>query len=86
MRVVGNAPHSGVTVWRDRPGAAHPLRTQTNFMDIDSTPQTPQRAADLAYSLLQDSLLRDMDYEEFTFELEGGAHDGEEYKVLVMKL
>jgi hypothetical protein len=55
-------------------------------MDIDSTPQTPQRAADLAYALLQDSLLRDMEYEEFTFELEGGAHDGEEYKVLVMKL
>ena len=24
----------GVTGWRDRPGAAHPLRTQTNFMDI----------------------------------------------------
>jgi len=76
---------SGVTVWRDRPGAAHPLRTQTNFMELEpATP--PQKAADLAYSLLMDSIERDMDYEEFTFELEGGPDDGVEYKVLVMKV
>ena len=75
----------GVTVWRDRPGAAHPLRTQTNFMDLEpATP--PQKAADLAYSLLMDSLERDMDYEEFSFELEGGPEDGVEYKIIVMKL
>jgi hypothetical protein len=55
-------------------------------MDLDLTPQSPQRAAELAYALLQDSLLRDMDYEEFTFELEGGPQDGVEYKIIVMKL
>jgi len=27
-----------------------------------------------------------MDYEEFTFELEGGPEDGVEYKIIVMKL
>jgi len=46
----------------------------------------PQKAADLAYSLLMDSIERGMDYEEFTFELEGGPEDGGEYKVLVMKV
>ena len=55
-------------------------------MDLDLTPQTPQRAAELAYALLQDSLLRDMDYEEFTFELEGGPDDGVQYRVIVMKV
>ena len=55
------------------------------FMELEpATP--PQKAADLAYSLLMDSLERDMDYEEFTFELEGGPDDGVEYKVLVMKV
>jgi hypothetical protein len=46
----------------------------------------PQKAADLAYSLLMDSIERDMEYEEFTFELEGGPDDGVEYKVLVIKV
>ena len=54
-------------------------------MDLEPA-DPPQKAADLAYSLLMDSIERDMDYEEFTFELEGGAHDGEEYKVVVMKI
>jgi len=49
-----------------------------------STP--PQKAADLAYSLLLDSIERDMDYEEFSFELEGGPQDGVEYKIIVMKV
>jgi hypothetical protein len=46
----------------------------------------PQKAADLAYSLLMDSMSRDMDYEEFTFELKGGPEDGVEYKIIVMKV
>ena len=46
----------------------------------------PQKAAELAYSLLMDSIERGMDHEEFTFELEGGPEDGGEYKVLVMKV
>ena len=54
-------------------------------MELDpATP--PQKAADLAYSLLMDSLERDMDYEEFSFELEGGPQDGVEYKIIVMKV
>ena len=77
--------HAGVTVWRDRPGAAHPLRTQTNFM-FDPSPEPPKEATDLAFALLQDSMGRGMDYEEFTFEIDGGEHDGEEYKVVVMKI
>ena len=56
-----------------------------SFMELEpSTP--PQKAADLAYSLLMDSLERDMDYEEFSFELEGGPQDGVEYKIIVMKI
>ena len=54
---------------------------------MDLEPATPpQKAADLAYSLLMDSIQRDMDYEEFTFELEGGPDDGVQYKVIVMKV
>jgi hypothetical protein len=49
-----------------------------------STP--PQKTADLAYSLLLDSIERDMDYEEFSFELEGGPEDGDQYKIIVMKI
>ena len=55
------------------------------FMDLEPA-DPPQKAAELAYALLFDSMTRDMEYEEFTFELEGGAHDGEEYKVVVMKI
>jgi hypothetical protein len=54
-------------------------------MDLEPA-DPPQKAADLAYSLLMDSIERDMDYEEFTFELEGGPDDGGQYKVLVMKV
>jgi hypothetical protein len=54
-------------------------------MDLEPA-DPPQKAAELAYALLLDSMTRDMEYEEFTFELEGGAHDGEEYKVVVMKI
>lgn len=54
-------------------------------MDLEPA-DPPQKAAELAYALLFDSMTRDMEYEEFTFELEGGAHDGEEYKVVVMKI
>jgi hypothetical protein len=55
-------------------------------MDFNSIPEEAQGAADLAYALLLNSIERDMEYEEFTFELEGGPDDGVEYKVLVMKV
>ena len=54
-------------------------------MDLEPA-DPPQKAADLAYALLLDAIKRDMDYEEFSFELEGGIDDGVEYKVLVMKV
>ena len=60
-------------------------RQPTLFMDLEPA-DPPQKAADLAYSLLMDSIERDMDYEEFTFELEGGPDDGVQYKVIVMKV
>jgi hypothetical protein len=55
-------------------------------MDLNSIPEEAQSAADLAYALLLNSMGRDMDYEEFTFDLEGGPDDGGEYKVIVMKV
>jgi len=48
--------------------------------------EPPRDATDLAFALLQDSVKRGMDYEEFSFEVEGGLEDGEEYKVIVMKV
>ncbi len=67
---------NGVTVGRDR----------RHFMDLNSIPEEAQQAADIAYALLLNSISRDMEYEEFTFELEGGPDDGVEYKVIVMKI
>ncbi len=55
-------------------------------MDFNSIPEKAQSAADLAHALLLNSMSRDMDYEEFTFELEGGPEDGDEYKVIVMRI
>jgi len=55
-------------------------------MDLDSIPEEAQGAADIAYALLLNSINRDMEYEEFTFDLEGGPDDGVEYKVIVMKV
>jgi hypothetical protein len=55
-------------------------------MDLNSIPEEAQGAADLAYALLLNSMSRDMEYEEFTFQMEGGPEDGEEYKIIVMKI
>jgi hypothetical protein len=54
-------------------------------MDLEPA-EPPEKATKLAYALLLDAIKRDMDYEEFSFELEGGIDDGVEYKVLVMKV
>ena len=54
-------------------------------MDLEPA-DPPEKAAELAYALLLDAIKRDMDYEEFTFELEGGPQDGVEYKIIVMKI
>jgi hypothetical protein len=54
-------------------------------MDLEPA-EPPEKAAELAYALLLDAIKRDMDYEEFTFELEGGPDDGGQYKVIVMKV
>ena len=66
-------------------GGRASVTTQTSFM-FDPSPEPPKEATDLAFALLQDSMGRGMDYEEFTFEIDGGEHDGEEYKVVVMKI
>jgi len=55
-------------------------------MDLNSIPEEAQQAADIAYALLLNSMSRDMDYEEFTFQMEGGPEDGDEYKIIVMKI
>ena len=60
-------------------------RQPTLFMDLEPA-DPPEKAAELAYALLLDAIKRDMDYEEFTFELEGGPDDGVQYKVIVMKV
>ena len=60
-------------------------RQPTLFMDLEPA-EPPEKATELAYALLLDAIKRDMDYEEFSFELEGGIDDGVEYKVLVMKV
>jgi len=44
-----------------------------------------KEATELALALLGSSISRDMEYEEWEFELEGGAGDGERYKVIVIK-
>lgn len=49
-------------------------------------PKEVKEATELALALLNNSISRDMEYEEWEFELEGGAGDGEVYKVLVMKV
>ena len=49
-------------------------------------PEEVKDATVLALALLNNSISRDMEYEEWDFELEGGAGDGELYKVLVMRL
>ena len=53
--------------------------------DADST-HPPEEVTDIAYLLVISAQRRGMEYEEFTFEVEGGSADGEEYKVVVMKI
>jgi hypothetical protein len=56
-------------------------------MDLDpASPQPPEEVADMAYLLVTSAVRRGMEYEEFTFEIDGGSDDGEEYKVIVMKI
>lgn len=54
---------------------------------MDLAPQDPpEEVSDMAFLLVNSSVRRGMEYEEFTFEVEGGSDDGEEYKVIVMKV
>jgi hypothetical protein len=46
----------------------------------------PEEVTDIAYLLVISAQRRGMEYEEFTFEVEGGSEDGDEYKVVVMKI
>lgn len=54
-------------------------------MDL-TPPAPPEEVTDMAFLLVTSAVRRGMEYEEFTFEVEGGSDDGEEYKVIVMKV
>ncbi len=41
---------------------------------------------ELAFQLAVNASARDIDYEEFSFEVQGGMDDGVEYKVLVIRV
>jgi len=57
---------------------------------MDSTdfdqPKPPEEVTDMAYLLVTSAVRRGMEYEEYTFEVEGGENDGVEFKVLVMRV
>lgn len=54
---------------------------------MDLAPQDPpEDAAAMAYALAESAAQRDIDYEEYTFEIEDGASDGTEIKVLVIRV
>ena len=46
----------------------------------------PEVSVDLAFRLVLSAAARDIDYEEYAFEVEGGMDDGVEYKVLVIRV
>jgi hypothetical protein len=48
--------------------------------------QPPAESVELAFQLAVSASSRDIDYEEFSFEVQGGMDDGVEYKVLVIRV
>lgn len=48
--------------------------------------EPPEESVELAFKLTLSAQSRGMDYEEFSFEIEGGEDDGTMYKVLVMRI
>jgi hypothetical protein len=46
----------------------------------------PDESVELAFQLAVNASARDIDYEEFSFEVEGGMDDGVQYKVLVIRI
>lgn len=54
--------------------------------DHPSSPQPPEYAVEMAYALAADAAERDIDYEEYTFEIEDGPEDGTEIKILVIRV
>ena len=67
----------GVTLGETR----HFASLMTNPVD-----PPPPESFDWAYKLAASASARDIDYEEFLFEVEGGIDDGVEYKVLVIRV
>ena len=53
---------------------------------MEEVPSPPEEVTDMAYTLVLSAVRRGMEYEEFTFEVDGGSDDGSEYKVVVMKI
>jgi hypothetical protein len=50
------------------------------------SPQPPEYAVEMAYALAESAAERDIDYEEYTFEIENGPDDGMEIKILVIRV
>ena len=50
------------------------------------SPQPPEEAVCLAHALAESAAARDIDYEEYTFEIEDGPEDGTEIKILVIRV
>jgi hypothetical protein len=48
--------------------------------------EPPAESMELAFQLAVNASARDIDYEEFSFEVQGGMDDGVEYKVLVIRV
>lgn len=63
-----------MTGWRDSQ-----LFSMTNELP-------PDESVELAFQLAINASARDIDYEEFSFEVEGGVDDGVQYKVLVIRV
>ena len=51
-----------------------------------ASPQPPEHSVEMAYALAESAAKRDIDYEEYTFEIEDGPEDGTEIKILVIRV
>ena len=59
---------------------------RATFSMITPDEQPPDESVELAFQLAVNASARDIDYEEFSFEVEGGMDDGVQYKVLVIRI
>jgi hypothetical protein len=55
-------------------------------LEEDEEQDPDPEAVALAHALASSAVGRDIDYEEFSFEIENGINDGTEIKVLVIRV